>query len=284
VSLAATGLRYERGGRLLLVDAALTVAPGSVHVLLGPNGAGKTTLLRALAGDLRLQSGCIDLDGRPLSDLGTPALARRRAVIMQNDTLQFPFTVGQVVALGRLPFAPEAAAVEARITAAALDTVGAAAFAQRRYTQLSGGERARVRLARALAQVWEQFEPAPSGSAPSGSAPGGAQGLAPRYLLLDEAAAHLDPAQQHLALRILRRFADAGGGALITLHDPNLALPYADHVTLLRDGRVRASGTPAATLRSELLQSLYDVEVLRIDRGDGTFALLTRGEPRAAGH
>jgi iron complex transport system ATP-binding protein len=254
VSLASANAGHRAAGRELLRDISLSVEPGTVHALLGPNGAGKTTLLRVLAGELKPHTGTVTLDGRPLARESAQALARRRAVMTQNDSLRFAFTAAEVAALGRLPFAPAAAGDEARIVAAALAATGVASLADRSYLRLSGGERTRVRLARVLAQVWEQFED---------------RRVEPRYLLLDEPAAWLDPAHQHLALRLLRRFATAGGGALVTLHDANLALAYADVASVIADGRIAASGPASSVLAPAILAPIFGMHAERLETSGG---------------
>lgn len=254
MSLASADAGYRVAGRELLRDISLSVEPGTVHALLGPNGAGKTTLLRVLAGELKPHAGTVTLDGRTVARESVQVLARRRAVMTQNDSLRFAFTAAEVVALGRLPFAPAADSDEARIVAAALAATGATALADRSYPGLSGGERTRVRLARVLAQVWEQFED---------------RHVEPRYLLLDEPAAWLDPAHQHLALRLLRRFAEAGGGALVTLHDANLALAYADVASVIAAGRIAASGPACSILTPAILAPIFGMQAERLETNGG---------------
>ncbi|HUR41191.1 MAG TPA: heme ABC transporter ATP-binding protein [Verrucomicrobiae bacterium] len=242
MSYCASVAAYAVGGRRLVDHATLRIDPGSIHALLGPNGAGKSTLLRLLSGELEPDEGAIELNGKPLRLFGARELARQRAVLPQSHGLAFGFTAAQVVALGRLPCARRNAAAEAQIVEDALALAGVAGLAQRRYPTLSGGERARVQLARVMAQVWEPAE-------------------TPRYLLLDEPTASLDLAHQHDCLRAVRALAGRGVGVLVILHDPNLALRHADRVTLLRDGRVLASGAPDAVIDEETLTRLYRVPV-----------------------
>jgi iron complex transport system ATP-binding protein len=222
-----------------------------VHALLGPNGAGKTTLLRLLAGELPPQSGSVELNGRTLATLAPRERACQRAVLPQSHGLSFGFTAAQVVALGRLPCPRHGAAAEARIVREALELAGVGALADRSYPTLSGGERARVQLARVVAQVWE---PLPDGSA--------------RFLLLDEPTASLDLAHQHDCLRAVRALAAQGLGVLVVLHDPNLALRYAGQVTLMGRGRVFEQGPPAHVINAVSLERLYGVPV-RLLRPDG---------------
>lgn len=255
MSLRAEALRFALRGRVLLDEVSLRVASGCVHVLLGPNGAGKSTLLRLLAGDLRAGSGAATLDERPLAAWDALALARRRAVMMQREHLPFPFTAAEVVALGRLPWQRDGRRADERAwIAEALAMAGASALASRRYPQLSGGERARVQFARALAQI---IEPA----------------AAPRYLLLDEPTASLDFAFQHECLATLHRLSRDGVGVLAILQDPNLALRYADTVSLLDHGRIVADGTPEEVLTPERLHAVYGLAMTRVGSGAGQWLL-----------
>lgn len=270
MSLALSAVDYRLRGRKLIDAASLDVQPGQLQVLLGPNGAGKSTLLRLLAGDLKPDAGQVRLDDRPLADWPGAALARRRAVMMQREDLPFPFTVDEVVALGRLPWqrAPESVG-EREVVAAALAEAGASRLSGRRYTELSGGERARVQLARALAQI----------SSP-GSQPGSAP--TPRYLLLDEPTASLDFAFQHHCLLTMRRLAASGVGVLAILQDPNVALRHADVVTLIEQGRIIASGRPNEVLEPERLSTLYGMPIESIRGPTGAICqLFAAGPPDA---
>jgi iron complex transport system ATP-binding protein len=251
MSYAARELSFGTGERVLLDGVSLEVQAGQVHALLGPNGAGKTTLLKLLAGERRPHSGSIEINGRNLATLSPRELAVRRAVLPQVHALNFAFTGAQVVSLGRIPCARHAPAVEDRIVREALELAGVPHLADRSYPTMSGGERARVQLARAMAQVWE--EPADGGE---------------RFLLLDEPTASLDLAHQHDCLRAVRSLAQRGLGVLVILHDPNLALRYAAQVTLLREGRVLAGGSPTQVITAETLEQLYGVPV-RLVRAEG---------------
>jgi iron complex transport system ATP-binding protein len=247
MSFIASDVAYSVPDRVLLDRLSLRLEAGQVHALLGPNGAGKSTLLRLMSGELTPDRGNIELNGRALPFWSARDQARQRAVLPQAHGLAFGFTAGEVVALGRLPCARHGAADEARLVHEALALAGVPHLADRTYTTLSGGERARVQLARVVAQVWEPL---------AGSLAG-----RPRFLLLDEPTASLDFAHQHDCLRAVRVLATLGLGVLVILHDPNLALRYADAVTLLREGSVIGSGRPAEVIRAEALERLYRVPV-----------------------
>ncbi len=217
---AARGVSVRLGGRLVVSDVDLTVTAGQVLALVGPNGAGKSTLLAALAADLPVAAGTVTIAGRPAAAWGTRELALRRTVLPQAATLSFPFTVAEVVRMGRAPWAGTAAQEED--DAAVAEAMAAAevdGFAGRSFAVLSGGERARVALARVLAQ------------------------RAP-LLLLDEPTAALDLRHQELVLRICRDLAARGRAVVVVLHDLGLAAAYADRAAVLHHGRLAAAGEP----------------------------------------
>lgn len=242
--LQAEGVSVATARQRVLAEMSLTLQPGEVHAILGANGAGKSTLLRLLAGELRPTTGRVALDGRDLREWPLPLLARRRAVFTQTSGLDFAFTVAQVTALGRLPWTGESRASQQAAVTAALRTLRLDALADRPYTSLSGGERARVQLARALAQLQPPVRDA-----------------APRYLLLDEPTASLDLAWQHECLRLVRALAAQGHGIGVVLHDPNLALAYADRGSLLQQGELLFSGVAAEALCAERLSVLYGIPI-----------------------
>ncbi|MFE5537057.1 heme ABC transporter ATP-binding protein [Streptomyces sp. NPDC056492] len=236
----AAGLRVRLGEREVLAGIDLTVRAGEVLALVGPNGAGKSTLLAALSGDLPAAGGLVRIDGRPVGDWAAPDLALRRSVLPQSAEMSFPFPVGEVVRMGRAPWAgTERADADEEAVAAAMAATEVAGFAARPFSALSGGERARVALARVLAQ------------------------RAP-LLLLDEPTAALDLRHQELVLRICRERAAAGDAVVVVLHDLGLAAAYADRAAVLHDGRIAVDGPPAGVFEGPLLSRVYrqPVEVL----------------------
>ena len=241
-------------GRAVVRDVALTVRTGETLALVGPNGAGKSSLLAALAGDLPLTSGEVRVDGRPPGAWRPRELARLRAVLPQTAALAFPFTVEEVVRMGRAPWAGTAEEeADDEAVAQAMDATEVTPFAARPFSALSGGERARVALARVLAQ------------------------RAP-LLLLDEPTAALDLRHQELVLRVCREQAALGHAVAVVLHDLGLAAAYADRIAVLHEGRLAACGTPREVLDEELLGRVYrqPVEVLPHPRTGGPIVLPRR--------
>lgn len=233
----ASGLRVRLGGREVLAGVSLAARAGEVLALVGPNGAGKSTLLAALAADLPADEGVVRVCGRPTAQWPARELALRRAVLPQAAALSFPFTVEDVVRMGRAPWAgTDLEEDDDRVVREAMASTEVGEFASRPFSALSGGERARVALARVLAQ------------------------RAP-LLLLDEPTAALDLRHQELVLRLCRERAAAGDAVVVVLHDLGLAAAYADRVAVLRGGGVAAEGAPGEVFTAELLSEVYRQQV-----------------------
>ena len=219
LSLAVEQVGVRRGSDLAIEAVSFELQNGSLTALVGPNGAGKSTLLQAIAGQLPLESGAIELDGQPL----TLPLARRQLALMpQRGEIAwgFPITVRELVGLGRLVAArPGCCDVEA-----ALQRVGLAGLAQRRLDQLSGGQQQRALLARTLVQ------PA-------------------QVLLLDEPCAAIDPPARTALLQVMGQLRDAGLTLLVSSHDWGHDLDAYDRVLVL-DRRLLADGTPQQVRRA----------------------------------
>ncbi|MFZ3025559.1 heme ABC transporter ATP-binding protein [Pseudomonas sp.] len=251
--LRADNLSVRRGPCTVLAGIDLQLHDGEVLGVLGPNGAGKSTLLAALSGDLPAAQGQVSLDQRPLADWSGPARAQRLAVLAQSSSLEFAFSVEQVVGMGRLPHS-SGQQEDQRIVAAALQAADAQHLSGRNYLALSGGERQRVHLARVLAQVW----------------PGGAG----QILLLDEPTSMLDPLHQHTILQAVRDFAGRGAAVLVILHDLNLAARYCDRVLLLQEGRPYLLGSPAEVLAPAPLRAVFGLDVLVQDHPERDHPLI----------
>ncbi len=240
--LSARDVMVRLGGVTIVSDATLTLHKGELAILVGPNGAGKTTLMRALAG-LIPADGAIALSGRLLAALKPRERARRIAYLPQGHIFSWPMSVASIVMLGREPHADPFSGTSAEDRAAverALAVTETSGFAARSVTTLSGGERARVALARALAT----------------QAP---------VLLADEPTASLDPRHQLVVMELLRQAARAGNAILATTHDLTLAARFADRVFVMDRGRIVAEGPPGEALSQERLSSVFDVVAEMID-------------------
>jgi iron complex transport system ATP-binding protein len=239
------------GDRPVLRGVHLEVGAGELVALVGPNGAGKSTLLSVVAGDHTVTAGQVELAGRAVDRTPTRELARTRAVLPQRSSVAFPFLVEQLVAMGRAPWAGTPASDEDdEAVGDALLRADAASLRTRTVSELSGGELARVHLARVLAQRTP-------------------------ILLLDEPTAALDIRHQELVLQVARAEAAAGRAVVVVLHDLTLAGAYADRLVLVDDGTVVRDGPPTAVLDASLLSQVYGHEVAVVPVDD-TLVVLPR--------
>ena len=248
------GLGFSYGEAVVLHDFSMQVGQGQVVAIVGPNAAGKTTLLRCLERVLKPTAGVVRIDGRDAGTLSARDLRRDVAAVPQAHAPVFPYTVEEVVLMGRNPHVGVGSVPgpkDAEKAREALAALGMLEVAGRPYTQLSGGQLQLVLLARALAQEAQ-------------------------VLLLDEPTSHLDFRNRYVVLDRVRRLAtERGLAAVMTVHDPNDALQYADRVGLLGEGGLLATGIPEEVLTADRLQELYHmpVEVLT----DGSRRVIVAG-------
>ncbi len=271
MSLRAQDVTYEVRGNKLVRDICICVEPGEVTAILGPNGAGKSTLLKLLSGEIIPTSGLITQNEYPLNDLSALQLAQQRAVMPQATSITFPFIVRDVVGLGRAPFRKQSTRkLDAELVEYAIGNADIAHLADRAYPALSGGEKQRVHLARALVQLW-------------GMDHGEIQKKNPqtdRYLLLDEPTSGLDVAHQHALLSVARREArDRRTGVLMILHDFNQVMAYADKVAILHKGNLVAYGATADVMTSALLSDVFESSIRTITDPEGRAVLISQAAP-----
>ena len=237
-ALEARGLQVRLGARTVLDGVSARFAPGQVTAVLGPNGAGKSTLLNCLAGLRAPDAGEVELDGARLSDLPPRRRAQRIGFIAQTPEIAWAVEAAILVGLGRIPFigARGLSREDAAIIDRAMEAAQVTGLAERDVSTLSGGERARVLIARALAGE-------------------------PEWLLADEPLAGLDPGHQLDAADLFRKLAhDRGCGVVVTLHDLSLAARMADRILVLAEGRVLADGPAEVALAPAVLARAYGIE------------------------
>ena len=228
--LAADNLTLRRGGRAVVTGVSAALAPGQITAIVGPNGAGKSSLLLGLAGLLAPAQGSVMLEGQALASLHPRARAQAIGYLPQSPDIAWDVATEALVALGRLPWRDRGAAA----IAAALDALALQDLRHRPVSQLSGGERARVLLARVLAGE-------------------------PRWILADEPLAALDLAHQLGLIAHLKACAAAGQGVVVVLHDLAIAMNHADRVLVLKDGKLIAQGPPPTALAPDVIAQGWQV-------------------------
>ena len=249
--LEIINLSVDIGGNRLVSDISLTLQAGETLVVVGPNGAGKSSLLKAVSGEIEPTQGEIRLGEKKLRDWPLQQLACMRAMLTQTSLLNFPFSVEEVVALGRSPHAAGKRVDEAIVNQLLVD-LDIKHLQHRFYTQLSGGEKQRTQLARVIAQIWRK------------------QDAEQRLLILDEPTAALDLGHQQQLLHFLKRLAAEGIAIILVVHDLNTAAKIADKVLLLCCGKAMACGSPESVFKEALLEKVFGakVQVLRHPQTD----------------
>ncbi|MDG1485664.1 MAG: heme ABC transporter ATP-binding protein [Porticoccaceae bacterium] len=237
----ADNISLHLSGFDLLRNISLEVEAGAVTAIVGPNGAGKSSLLKVLTGEITATRGDVYLNQRELTHWPLLDRAQMLAVLPQHTLLNFPFTADEVVGLGRIPH-QTGVTKDNQIITQALDLVDASYLQKRFYTQMSGGEKQRVQLARVLAQIWQ---PSDHGE---------------QFLVLDEPTSAFDLSHQQLTLDIVRQLAERGVGVLMVVHDLNLAARCADNLVVFDGGVIAAQGKPKDILSEQLIDKVFGVK------------------------
>lgn len=234
--LIASNVHFCIKKRPIVEQISLELNPGEILAILGPNGAGKSTFFKILSGDIECKQGDVKYNGQSIRTLSPKNLAAIRAVMPQHSQVNFPFTVQEVVELGLITANSKK---PSSLIEEVLTVTNTGHLKDRIFNSLSGGEKQRVQLARALVQIWETKP-------------------FPRFLLLDEPSSSLDIAQQHAMLSILQKLKSRNIGILVILHELNLAAHYADKIALIKNGAITKIGKVEEVLEETILEKAFD--------------------------
>ncbi|MDZ4728197.1 MAG: heme ABC transporter ATP-binding protein [Leptospira sp.] len=251
MSIQFQNISYKINNQFLVKNINLRIRPGEIHVLLGKNGAGKSTIFKLLCGDIEPNIGEIFINDKNLNTYNVKSLSTIRSVLTQEYDLNFPFSVSEIVALGRMPF-PYVKEKNEMIIQETLDITSIQHLGERDYNTLSGGEKQRTQLSRVLTQIWDSPD---------------------KYIFLDEPTSGMDLPNQIKTLEISKQMAEQGYGVFIILHDINLAFQYADTISLIKNGSIYVSGDPSLSLNEEILSDVYDIPIHIIQNKHHTFIL-----------
>ncbi len=255
--LTAENITFRVGNKPLLADVSVSFAPAKLHLIVGPNGAGKSTLIKVLARLLRPQAGKVEYEGIDVGHASEAELAKRRAVLSQAVEVAFPLTVRELVMMGRYPhFAGRPGPADEKIVDEVMAHFDVTDFSNRQYQTLSGGERQRVNFARVLTQLWLDASCC-------------------RYLFLDEPLTFLDIRHQIDFMKKIKAFAAASDVVTVgVVHDLNLAARFADHIVLLNEAHIVASGAPTEVLTTERIHSVFGVNPTFVPSSDSGLHLI----------
>ncbi len=242
--LTAKNITYSIGNSKLLDDVSVSFLPGKLNLVIGPNGAGKSTLIKVLSGQIKPQTGNVNIGGLDIASISLTEAAKVRSVLSQNIELAFPLKVSEVVMMGRYPhFTGAPTAKDDTAVEEAMHFFDIHAFAARDYMTLSGGEQQRVHFARVAAQIWYPVQ------------------NSCRYLILDEPLTFLDVRYQFEFMhKITALLQNADMLVVGVVHDLNLAAKFADIITLLHGGRILATGPRDEVLTTENIKTAYGLE------------------------
>ncbi|MFL0802651.1 MAG: heme ABC transporter ATP-binding protein [Agarilytica sp.] len=240
--LSVDHVSVKKEERDLLKNISVALNNGEVLAIIGPNGAGKTTLLNTISGELIPNQGAVQVCGHRFNDWGIPIRAKSLAVLPQLSLLNFPYTVHEVVSLGRTPHST-GVEIDDTIIHDAMVLMDIEYLSERLYPQLSGGEKQRVQLARVMTQIWRDED------------------AEQRLLLLDEPTTALDIAHQQMLMNAVATFAKNGAAVCMVVHDVNIAANFADKVIALRDGETLAVGKAEEVITEEVMTELFGAKI-----------------------
>lgn len=240
--LKANAIHLKINNNTLLDNIDYSIEAGSFNAIIGPNGAGKTSFLKVLSGEVKCDSGTVLLAGAELHSWPDLHRAKHMAVLPQYSTLNFPFKVEELVLLARNPHSSGAQADDA-IATEVLEAMDISHLRHALYTQLSGGEKQRVQLARVLCQIWR------------------AEDADTRLLLLDEPTSALDLEHQHSLMQTLSKLCGQGIAVVMVMHDFNLASQYADSILVMHKAGIYAQGSAEEVLKPELFKTIFNIDV-----------------------
>jgi len=260
VNQLSIAIKRRSGEKSYLVEDASFTAPNSkITTIIGPNGAGKSSLLKAIVGDLVYETGHIQINNNPhLLPINTEQ-ARSIAFLPQLSLLNFPFTVQEVVALGRIPH-QTGAIVDSQIVHECLNAVNMQDFSLRLYPELSGGEKQRVQIARVLAQIWRAEDCTGHNSNNNYNNSHNINHQNERILILDEPTSSLDLGHQKLLLQFLKNFSQQGVTILMVLHDINTASIYSDSLVAMLNGKIECAGSVKEVLQKHVIDKIFDID------------------------
>lgn len=254
--LEVANVQYRVKERTLLQGITVNIKPSAVTAIMGPNGAGKSTLLKIMSGELKAFAGEVRWFGQKINAHSNQDLAKVRAVLRQQYALTMPFTVYDIILMGRYPHFRHKPTLQCtRVIEEVSEYVGVTQYMDRNYLTLSGGEQQRVQLARVLAQVWDTQD-------------------ANRLILLDEPVSALDIKYQHHLLDLVQDLTRRNFTIVVVLHDLNLAMQYADDVLLMKKGAIVESGNCHTVLDEQNIWNTFQVAVSLIHHKEAAYPFI----------